>query len=327
LPVARFRSRIPVPVEELFAWHSRPGAFERLTPPWQRVDVINRTGTIHDDDVLEMDFHAGPLSMRWIAVHSDYIQNRQFRDTQVAGPFRVWIHTHRTHADASGASILDDEVDYQVPLEQVVRVPLGGVIHRELRRLFRYRHARTRLDLWRHSQYSHAPRLSIAVVGDHPLAGQLRAFFGGGGHHLVASDTAAAVVDLTGLSRRSVRHTPCSAATSIVRISRAAGGPALASDGMRATNLVIPEDVVGGSFAGGTPLLIVYEPLKSVLHRANHGVWISEDDLIGLVYHALLSVDVQGEFVATAASAREVPGFTVAFRTRSAAGALIAGRL
>jgi hypothetical protein len=30
--------RVPVPASELFAWHERPGAFERLAPPWQRVD-------------------------------------------------------------------------------------------------------------------------------------------------------------------------------------------------------------------------------------------------------------------------------------------------
>jgi uncharacterized protein len=28
------RSTYPVPVEALFAWHEQPGAFLRLSPPW-----------------------------------------------------------------------------------------------------------------------------------------------------------------------------------------------------------------------------------------------------------------------------------------------------
>ena len=41
-------STLPASVEEVFAWHERPGAFERLTPPWERVIVIERSGGIRD---------------------------------------------------------------------------------------------------------------------------------------------------------------------------------------------------------------------------------------------------------------------------------------
>ena len=38
------RSPMPVPAGELFAWHARPGAFERLNPPFDRVEVVERSG-------------------------------------------------------------------------------------------------------------------------------------------------------------------------------------------------------------------------------------------------------------------------------------------
>ena len=31
---------MPVSAEEVFTWHERPGAFERLTPPWEKVKVL-----------------------------------------------------------------------------------------------------------------------------------------------------------------------------------------------------------------------------------------------------------------------------------------------
>jgi len=40
--IIELSSTLPVSAEEAFAWHERPGAFERLTPPWERVTVVDR---------------------------------------------------------------------------------------------------------------------------------------------------------------------------------------------------------------------------------------------------------------------------------------------
>ena len=37
-----YQSRLPVSSTEARAWHDRPGAFERLTPPWMNVRVVGR---------------------------------------------------------------------------------------------------------------------------------------------------------------------------------------------------------------------------------------------------------------------------------------------
>jgi hypothetical protein len=39
---------IPATAEAVFAWHEAPGAFERLTPPWERVQVLRHEGGIRD---------------------------------------------------------------------------------------------------------------------------------------------------------------------------------------------------------------------------------------------------------------------------------------
>ena len=44
MPLHEARSAMPVSREELFAWHSRPGAFDRLAPPWETLRVIERGG-------------------------------------------------------------------------------------------------------------------------------------------------------------------------------------------------------------------------------------------------------------------------------------------
>jgi ligand-binding SRPBCC domain-containing protein len=44
MPVFQYRSRFEVSADELFDWHMRPGALERLTPPWQPMRVIESQG-------------------------------------------------------------------------------------------------------------------------------------------------------------------------------------------------------------------------------------------------------------------------------------------
>jgi ligand-binding SRPBCC domain-containing protein len=42
------RTRIAAPAAEVFRWHARQGALERLTPPWESIEVLERTGGIED---------------------------------------------------------------------------------------------------------------------------------------------------------------------------------------------------------------------------------------------------------------------------------------
>jgi uncharacterized protein len=39
---------------ELFAWHIREGAFERLNPPWQQFKVIERKGNIQSNGTVKI---------------------------------------------------------------------------------------------------------------------------------------------------------------------------------------------------------------------------------------------------------------------------------
>ncbi len=89
---------LPVGAEEAFAWHERPGALERLIPPWERVEVLERSGGITDGARVVVRLHEGPVAIRWVARHRDYQAGRRFVDDQVEGPFARWVHTHIVRA-------------------------------------------------------------------------------------------------------------------------------------------------------------------------------------------------------------------------------------
>src|ERR1041385_7133966 len=93
------RTALPVSPEEAFAWHVRPGALERLIPPWHRVRVLGRTGGVANGAQVVLLVRAGPLAIRWTAEHRDVEPGRGFTDIQVSGPFDRWVHTHRVDPD------------------------------------------------------------------------------------------------------------------------------------------------------------------------------------------------------------------------------------
>ncbi len=174
----KFRVRLPVPVEEAFAWHERPGAFERLSPPWQPPEILARRGTIHDGDSLT--FRVG--GWKWHAVHRNFVRDRQFQDVQERGPFASWVHTHRFLPDGDGC-ILEDDVEYRLPLGGLGRVVAGAAIERMLARVFQHRHRVLVNDLARHHG---RPRLRIAVTGASGFLGsQLIPFLSTGGHEIL----------------------------------------------------------------------------------------------------------------------------------------------
>ena len=186
MPVFEKRSAMPFPVEELYAWHARPGAFERLAPPWQRLRVVERSGTIRDGDRLVFEYRLGPVTRRWVAIHTGHVEGRGFTDVQQEGPFASWEHRHRFLPDGDQSSVLEDRVTYALPGPPVAARRAEGITRRRLDRLFAFRHARTRGDLERHATVRGQPRPRVAITGGSGfVGGSLTAFLTAGGHEVV----------------------------------------------------------------------------------------------------------------------------------------------
>lgn len=177
---------IPASVGELFAWHERDGAFERLTPPWESVRVIDRKGTIHDSDTTTLQMKVGPFKIRWVAEHHDFKLNEQFCDLQVKGPFRHWDHTHRFEGSENTAT-LTDHIAIALPGGAIGRLLGGRSVTRKLARVFAYRHRLFRQDVEAHHQHREAPTMHVAITGASGLIGSsLQALLTTGGHRVTS---------------------------------------------------------------------------------------------------------------------------------------------
>ncbi|WP_055404315.1 MULTISPECIES: TIGR01777 family oxidoreductase [unclassified Mycobacterium] len=176
-----FSSVVDAPIADVFAWHARPGAFARLSPPWQPMRLVTEAASLKDGRATL----ALPGGLRWVAVHQadGYDPPRRFVDEIGSGgltslPARIamrWRHVHDFEDLGDGRTRVIDRVDTPAPASL-------------LRPMFVYRHRQLADDLAAHrlaAANGLAP-LTVAVTGASGLVGSaLTAFLSTGGHRVI----------------------------------------------------------------------------------------------------------------------------------------------
>lgn len=177
-----YESVIDHPLDEVFAWHTRPGAMPRLVPPWQPMTAVTETESLADGRaVLGL-----PGGLRWVAQHVDaeYDPPHRFVDElSSAGPrtwpprlVGYWRHTHDFETAPGGGTLVRDRVDAPLPAAA-------------LRPTFVYRHRQLADDLAAHRDAAATGYTgrTIAITGASGLVGSaLKAMLTSGGHRVVS---------------------------------------------------------------------------------------------------------------------------------------------
>ena len=176
---------LPVSCAEAFAWHERPGALQRLLPPWENIRVARASQGIKDGSQVEFIHHLGPLPLRWIAEHRDYHHGHSFRDIQLHGPFTRWEHLHQFESQGTNQTLLTDHVEFQLPGGAIGSRLGHRLVDNLLQRMFHFRHRRTLADLTVHSRFRKRNTMRIAITGSRGLVGsELVPFLTTGGHQV-----------------------------------------------------------------------------------------------------------------------------------------------
>ena len=160
--------------DEVFSWHTRPGAIVRLTPPWQPVTVLREPGSLRDGRATL----GLPGGLRWVAAHQPdgYDPPNAFADSLTSFPL-PWRHTHQFSPAGPGATLVTD----------VVETPLPA---RVLRSMFVYRHRQLAADLAALARaraiWPGPESLTVAVTGSSGLIGTaLTALLTTSGHRVI----------------------------------------------------------------------------------------------------------------------------------------------
>ena len=180
-----YRSRIRTSAKDLFKWHTRAGAFERLTPPWEDVAVLEKTDGLEDGSRVVIRTKIGLVPMTWLIEHRDYREEKQFCDIQIKGPFKHWEHTHTFVPDGPNACFLEDNVKFALPMGTLGEIFGNELVIRRLETLFEYRHGTLMKDIKMHKKYG-VTSMKILITGSTGLIGSsLIPFLTTGGHRVI----------------------------------------------------------------------------------------------------------------------------------------------
>ena len=131
---------LPRPVDETFSFFADATNLERITPPELRFRIVSRLPIeMRPGTLIEFRLALFALPFRWCSRIDEWAPPFRFVDTQLAGPYRRWVHLHEFTPERGGTR-MRDRVEYRLPLgwPGLAALPL---VRRQLKRIFDYREA------------------------------------------------------------------------------------------------------------------------------------------------------------------------------------------
>ncbi|MFT5701954.1 MAG: hypothetical protein ACI8ZB_004858 [Desulforhopalus sp.] len=177
------RSSYPCSAQQLYDWHSRFGALERLLPPWEKTKIVSRQGGIDPGGKVVLKMRTGLFPFHFHAHHVENVPGKMFRDIQEKGPFTSWSHSH-FFTDTTSGSTLYDKVEYSLPFEKKLPGFIKRHVHKSLQQVFHHRESIISEDIKVHLRCSGKP-LTILISGASGVLGrELIPFLTTGGHQV-----------------------------------------------------------------------------------------------------------------------------------------------
>lgn len=130
---------IPAEPDRVWSFFSDPRNLGRITPRSMDFEIHTPEPTAQNGSTI--DYTVRPLlgvPVRWTTLIDAVVSGTSFRDVQLKGPYKSWVHEHRFTA-VDGGVRMDDRVDYEMPFG-----PIGALGHRlavrnQLEYVFDYR--------------------------------------------------------------------------------------------------------------------------------------------------------------------------------------------
>jgi ligand-binding SRPBCC domain-containing protein len=136
------RQWLPLSQEATFAFFERPENLAAITPAWLGLRLLTPPPIVMAVG-LTLDYRVRVLGLpgRWRSLITQYDPPHAFRDEQVRGPYRSWVHHHR-FLPARGGTLIEDFVLYEPPLGLLGALMDRLTIRRQLGEIFDYRRQR-----------------------------------------------------------------------------------------------------------------------------------------------------------------------------------------
>lgn len=130
---------IKADIGTVWAFFSDAGNLGRITPRSMSFEI--HTPNPRTESGAVIDYTVRPLfgiPTRWRTVIEAVAEPTRFRDVQVKGPYKSWVHEHR-FGEVAGGVRMDDRVYYEMPFGPIGSFGHRHAIRNELEHVFQFR--------------------------------------------------------------------------------------------------------------------------------------------------------------------------------------------
>jgi ligand-binding SRPBCC domain-containing protein len=136
--VLRREQLLPHPLERVFSFFAEARNLERITPPLLGFEVVGSEPVeMRAGALIQYRLRLHGLPVDWLTRIDEWEPGVRFVDQQLAGPYRLWHHTHEFE-EQGDQTRMRDTVRYAMPMW-----PLGELamplVRRDLQNIFDYR--------------------------------------------------------------------------------------------------------------------------------------------------------------------------------------------
>jgi len=135
--------RLPISLEEAWAFFSSPLNLREITPSYMRFEVLSDpkwVGKMYPGQIIT--YTVRPLwgiPLFWMTEITHVREGEFFVDEQRVGPYALWHHQHHFKPIEGGVE-MTDLVHYRLPLGILGDLAQRLFVHRQLEEIFDYRY-------------------------------------------------------------------------------------------------------------------------------------------------------------------------------------------
>ena len=132
--------KLPITLEEAWAFLSNPKNLKIITPDYMSFDILSTIDRpLYTGQIIQ--YNVTPLlgiKTKWVSEITHIEENKYFVDEQLYGPYALWHHKHFVK-EIEGGVLLEDIIDYNVPLGRIGQLVHPLLVKPKLEEIFKYR--------------------------------------------------------------------------------------------------------------------------------------------------------------------------------------------